>query len=266
MFMCTCIFVGEDQNNSCNKDGSPEKPMKEAEITLPHHKAKRLHLEESLSVNSQDVDERAINLGFHQWLASVTERIHQTMHYQFNGKPQPLVFQIPQDFFNTLLHRLSLGSKKRRLPNSTSAFERTDGLPGTLSKYTWHITNPMHVKRIFDTPEMPLELSQSFVKNADGSYSRFRCPDSPLELNVLDGYGTNWPQAIRPLELRTFLKVGTADQKDTSPLVIEWIPDILPVSRVGELRISFEFGHYGSGQSNCNKNTNSMKGLSKLDS
>ena len=32
------------------------------------------------------MDEHAVTLGFHQWLAGVTERIHQTMHYQFDGK------------------------------------------------------------------------------------------------------------------------------------------------------------------------------------
>lgn len=50
--------------------------------------------------------------------------------------------------------------------------------------------------------QLPLELSQSFVRNADGSYSRFHCPDPPPEP---EGYR---PQAIRPMELRTFLKVG----------------------------------------------------------
>lgn len=35
------------------------------------------------------------------------------------------------------------------------AFVRNDALPlGSFSKYTWHITNLMHVKRIFDTPEV----------------------------------------------------------------------------------------------------------------
>lgn len=104
-----------------------------------------------------------------------------------SGKPEPLVYQIPQDFFNALLHRLSLSSKKRRLPNSTSmktgyiktllskaslfsdkqtlffysvsAFVKNDELhPGAVSKYTWHITNAMHVKRIFDTPEVNIVL------------------------------------------------------------------------------------------------------------
>lgn len=42
----------------------------------------------------------------------------------------------------------------------TSAFVRKDGLPlGTFSKYTWHITNVMQVKRIFDTPEVKYFIS-----------------------------------------------------------------------------------------------------------
>lgn len=39
------------------------------------------------------------------------------------------------------------------------AFVRNDALPlGSFSKYTWHITNVMHVKRIFDTPEVCTHL------------------------------------------------------------------------------------------------------------
>ncbi|XP_029371791.1 uncharacterized protein C2orf42 homolog isoform X2 [Echeneis naucrates] len=242
---------GVQQSASGRVTVPSEKPPPRAEAVSAHHKVKRLRLDDSLSGSSQAVDERTVTLGFHQWLASVTERIHQTMHYQFDGKPQPLVYHIPHEFFNALQHRLSLGSKKRRLPNFTTAFVRNDGLPlGSFSKYTWHITNLMQVKRIFDTPELPLEVSQSFVKNVDGSYSRFRCPEPPPEPELLEGLRTDRPQAIRPMELRTFLKVGPgmADQKEASPFVIEWIPDVLPRCRMGELRISFEFGHQQSGQ------------------
>ncbi|KAK7173811.1 hypothetical protein R3I93_003589 [Phoxinus phoxinus] len=198
--------------------------------------------------SSQPVDETHVSLGFQQWLASVTERIHQTMHFQFDGKPEPLVFHIPQSFFNALQQRLSLGSKKRRLPNYTTTFVRDDALPlGSFSKYTWHITNLMHVKRIFDTPELPLELTQSFVKNSDGSYSLYRCRETPPDPGSDTSHHsrTNKPLAIRPLELRTFLRVGTcaAEQTEPVPFVIEWIPDILPHSQVGELRIKFEYGH-----------------------
>lgn len=35
---------------------------------------------------NQLLDEAQVTLSFQDWLASVTERIHQTMHYQFEGK------------------------------------------------------------------------------------------------------------------------------------------------------------------------------------
>ncbi|XP_068430255.1 uncharacterized protein C2orf42 homolog [Clinocottus analis] len=240
---------GVQQNASSRVVDSSEKPPQQADSVNSHLKTKKLRLDESLSGSTQVVDERTVTMGFQQWLAGVTERIHQTMHYQFDGKPQPLVYHIPQEFFIALQHRLSLGSKKRRLPNLTTALVKNDGLPlGSSSKYTWHITNLMQVKRIFDTSELPLELSQSFVRNADGSYSRFRCPEPPPEPELPEGCRTDRPQAIRPMELRTFLKVGPADQKEAGTFVIEWTPDVLPRCRMGELRIGFEFGHQQSGQ------------------
>lgn len=125
----------------------------------------------------QLLDEAQVTLSFQDWLASVTERIHQTMHYQFDGKPEPLVFHIPQTFFEALQQRISIGSAKKRLPNSTTAFVRKDALPlGTFSKYTWHITNILQVKQILDTPEMPLEITRSFIQNRDGTYELFKCP------------------------------------------------------------------------------------------
>lgn len=33
------------------------------------------------------------------------------------------------------------------------------------------------------------------------------------------------------------------NQVQPTPFLIEWIPDILPISKIGELRIRFEFGH-----------------------
>ncbi|CAN9504359.1 unnamed protein product [Ophioblennius macclurei] len=268
-YACVCAFASDEklasefaafishtssgvQQNSSSKPIVPgEKLLQQVEPVSSVQKVKKLRLENSVSGSAQVVDERAVTMSFHQWLAGVTERIHQTMHYQFDGKPQPLVFHIPLDFFNALQQRLSLGSKKRRLPNFTTAFVRNDSLPlGSFSKYTWHITNILQVKRIFDTPELPLEVTQSFVKNADGSYSHFRCPEPPPEPELPEGLKTDRPQAIRPMELRTFLKVGpgSTEQKEATPFVIEWTPDVLPHCHMGELRIGFEFGHQQSGQ------------------
>ncbi|XP_071435400.1 uncharacterized protein C2orf42 homolog isoform X8 [Pithys albifrons albifrons] len=158
---------------------------------------------------NQVLDESQVSLSFQDWLASVTERIHQTMHYQFEGHPEPLVFHIPQAFFDALQQRISSGSSKKRLPNSTTAFVRRDALPlGTFSKYTWHITNVLQVKQIFDTPELPLEITRSFVQNRDGSYEPFRPPRVEVE-TVGEAFGTPEKQPpLRPLELQTFLKVA----------------------------------------------------------
>ncbi|XP_056364820.1 uncharacterized protein C2orf42 homolog isoform X2 [Oenanthe melanoleuca] len=156
----------------------------------------------------QALDESQVSLSFQEWLGSVTERIHQTMHYQFEGHPEPLVFHIPQSFFEALQQRISSGSGKKRLPNSTTAFVRRDALPlGTFSKYTWHITNVLQVKQIFDTPEVPLEITRSFVQNRDGSYEPFRSPRVEVE-SLAEGHEKQPP--LRPLELQTFLKVEGA--------------------------------------------------------
>lgn len=160
-------------------------------------------------VCGQLLDEAQVTLSFQDWLASVTERIHQTMHYQFDGKPEPLVFHIPQSFFDALQQRISTGSAKKRLPNSTTAFVRKDALPlGTFSKYTWHITNILQVKQILDTPEMPLEITRSFIQNRDGTYELFTCPKVEVE-SIAETYSRVERQPVlRPLELKTFLKVG----------------------------------------------------------
>ncbi|XP_033375282.1 uncharacterized protein C2orf42 homolog [Parus major] len=84
---------------------------------------------------NQVLDESQVSLSFQEWLGSVTERIHQTMHYQnavslFGdafGRPEPLVFHIPQSFFEALQQRISSGSGKKRLPNSTTENRDTGG-------------------------------------------------------------------------------------------------------------------------------------------
>ncbi|OXU25333.1 hypothetical protein TSAR_000436 [Trichomalopsis sarcophagae] len=190
----------------------------------------------------ENVDESNANLSFIRWLSSITERINQTMHFQFDGKPEPLVFHIPQTFFECLRERMSCGARKKRLPNSTTAFVRKDGVPlGTFTKYTWNITNILHVKSIFETPLIPLEITRSFVQNADGSYELYKREETEIDRFKK----TDNTALIKPLELKTFLKVGNTspNQVQPTPFLIEWIPDILPISKIGELRIRFEFGH-----------------------
>lgn len=47
-----------------------------------------------LSAVSQPIDESQVNLSFQDWLAGVTERINQTMHYQFDGEQYAFINSI----------------------------------------------------------------------------------------------------------------------------------------------------------------------------
>ncbi|XP_040583613.1 uncharacterized protein C2orf42 homolog [Lepeophtheirus salmonis] len=194
-----------------------------------------------------EVKDIIIEYSFLEWLASVTERINQCMHYQFDGRPSPLIFHAPQAFFNQLRERISSVSKKTCFLNTTTLV-RKDSLPiGTFIKYSWSITNIFHVKDIFDTDDVPLEITQTFSENKDGTYDVLPPLAQSNKRSLLISNNNN--NSVRSPELKTYLKVGqmSFDCKDTTPFVIEWIPDILPIMKVGELRVKFEYGHNRNG-------------------
>ncbi|XP_071531449.1 uncharacterized protein C2orf42 isoform X3 [Panulirus ornatus] len=195
----------------------------------------------------EPVDENTASFSFLSWLGSVTERINQTMHFGFSGKPEPLVFHMPKLFFDCLMERINARSKKKRLPNQTQQFIRKDAVPlGIFTKYTWKIISDLHVRQIFDIPEMPLEMTRSFIQNRDGTYRLFHYRDD----DSIYAKGSPGHPLLRPQEYKTRLRVGTVSpgQKEPTPFIIEWIPDILPQSFIGELRIKFEFDHLHNGQ------------------
>lgn len=71
------------------------------------------------SASSSGDDGSPSSLQFEMWLASITERINQTMHFGMPGAPDPLVCLIPHSFFDCLRDRISSGGRKKRLPNNT---------------------------------------------------------------------------------------------------------------------------------------------------
>lgn len=197
------------QSTISTKRKRDEKPVNSSSLNLNSIEPRKTKTKSQIVKKYQNIcdelDEANTSLPFIKWLASITERINQTMHFQFDGKPDPLVFHVPQIFFDCLRERISCGGKKKRLPNSTTAFVRKDGVPlGTFTKYTWQITNILHVKSIFETPYIPLEITRSFVQNADGTYELYK-----REETEIDRYKkTNNNALIKPLELKTYLKVG----------------------------------------------------------
>ncbi|KAK7069619.1 hypothetical protein SK128_008038 [Halocaridina rubra] len=195
----------------------------------------------------EPLNENTASFTFMSWLGSVTERINQTMHFGFSGKPEPLVFHMPKLFFDCLMERINGRSKKKRVPNLTQPFLRKDAVPlGRFTKYTWKIVSDVHVRQIFDVPEMPLETTRNFILNRDGTYKLYHRRDE----DNLFAKGSANQAFLQPKEYVTKLRVGLTGigQKDPTPFIIEWIPDILPKSLIGELRIKFEFDHFFNGQ------------------
>lgn len=98
---------------------------------------------------------------------------------------------------------MSAVSAKKRLPNSTLVFMNHDSLPlGTFTRYTWHITNIMLVKKIFETSLVSLKISRSFIKNVDDTYDVFdheKYDNIPIDKSH---------PPIQPNDLKTYLKVG----------------------------------------------------------
>lgn len=44
---------------------------------------------------SEPLDESLVYQPFLEWLASVTERVNETMHYESSGQPSPVIFHVP---------------------------------------------------------------------------------------------------------------------------------------------------------------------------
>ncbi|XP_073970212.1 uncharacterized protein C2orf42 homolog isoform X2 [Rhodnius prolixus] len=201
-------------------------------------------LRKQLHISDEAVDESKVQMTFIEWLASVTERINQTMHFQFDGKPEPLVFHAPHAFFDCFLERLMAPSvivRRKRLPNLVTTFTRKNAPPlGTFYNYTWHISNILHAKAIFDTPLMLLNVKRGFILKADGTYDDIEPCDIQEGVAKREGEAT-----IRPVDFKTYLKIGKTkpDQDVPSVLSIDWTPNVLPISKIGELKITFEYGH-----------------------
>ncbi|XP_063214873.1 uncharacterized protein C2orf42-like [Chroicocephalus ridibundus] len=151
---------------------------------LDHGNARRSSLKKPAVASSlkkqgcnQLLDEAQVTLCFQDWLASVTERIHQTMHYQFE------------------------------------AFVCKDALPlGTSSEDKWHITN---IRQIFYMPEvweggkaaphcpltppplhlLLLEITRSFVQDLEKQPAI-----QPLELKTFLKVG-KWGGKLQPPHL-----------------------------------------------------------------
>lgn len=209
-------------------------------------------------IDSSVSREMSLSVSFYEWLGGVTEMINCSMNYSDNGQPEPLVFLVPQAFFSMMKERIAFGVKKRRLPNEVATVTRTQRPPlGQFLRYTWLINNIIHVKAIFDTPMIALDVTRNFVHCTDTDtyrWSSTTTPPSGHASNQCDSMTSEQQLArigapIQPQHYRTVLKVGCMSQSQTepTPFIIEWMANLLPSSGVGELTLKFQFVHQHNG-------------------
>ena len=105
----------------------------------------------------------------------------------------------------------------------TQAFVQKQVLPmGTFTRYTWLLTNVLHVKQVFDTPLVSLEVSRKFTQSNDGSTFKLVAEENNENCGALN---KKTMKLIRPLEFKTFLKVGqmSSDPRNVTPFTIEYV-------------------------------------------
>ena len=169
----------------------------------------------------------------------------------------PFKFCLLQRFFHSLLQRIQVVGRKKISCSQCSIPHPDLSLPHhKLTKYTYHIYNLNHLKSIFNTPFISLQSTRSFLVNRNGTYQAFQPPESPLQTSSSSCRGPNTsssqqPLLIRPHEFRTVLRVGSSASQPICkpcPFTIEWTPNVLPISKMGELRLKFDFEHIHNGQ------------------
>lgn len=88
--------------------------------------------------------------------------------------------------------------------------------------------------------QFPLKLTRSFISSGPGTYIPSPVPSDLPPTDPL----SNLPK-IKPFELVTYLKVGNTQpwQIEPTPFTLEFVADLLPGTKMGELKIRFEYGH-----------------------
>ncbi|KAF5285689.1 hypothetical protein FQR65_LT13074 [Abscondita terminalis] len=190
------------QIGSSSQNQSMSSKMSHAEIKqIAGHKKSPKTLQR---INSTKLE---TSLHFSDWLTSVTERINQSL---FSNKAECLEnisCYIPTSFFVLLqgkIHSCEVSNNFYIVYQSSSI--------------AYIISNLSFLKKVFDTPQVSLQLVQ-FSKKLDNSFAEQE-------------------------EKVSFLKVGVDKGNDGnfSPFTIRWSSCVLPASHFGKLELTFCIG------------------------
>ncbi|XP_055324128.1 uncharacterized protein C2orf42 homolog isoform X2 [Sitodiplosis mosellana] len=235
-YLCSDGMLFEDlpmevmnENLISNKDHSMES---DDDIYTEHEKMCR-------SLDSTQLE------SYHNWLGSVIEATNLILDFNSDGYPEPLKFSVPHLYFDILRTKFSAGTKKKRLPNLTTVV--TDGRYKNQTMSTWIFSNIKLIKYIFCTKTMELEVVRSFRKTSQNTFEYI--PASELINSEDEVFDNN--RKIRPTVYKTFLKMKSVDKNakfqckssKQGLFIIEWIPNALPISKYGEMRIKLQYGH-----------------------
>jgi len=162
----------------------------------------------------------------------------------------PFLFQ---NYFDVLNNRInSIGRKK--IPVVETTINHPDpSLSGyRLQKYSWSIYNLAHLKLIFNNSLASISTSRSFIANRNGTYQSYEPQDNPMsQSRGSNSSGSSKQPMIRPHDFRTVLRVGVSVCQAVSkqiPFIIEWVPNVLPISRMGQFSLIYECEHIHNGQ------------------
>ncbi|XP_031633462.1 uncharacterized protein C2orf42 [Contarinia nasturtii] len=211
----------------------------------------RIHTENESHTEHEQMCKSLNNIqleSYLNWLDSVIETTNLVLDFNNDGHPEPLKFSVPHLYFEILRTKFSVGTKKKRLPNQTTVI--SNGKYKNLTMFTWIFSNVKQIKHILSTKTMELEVVRSFRKTSQNTFEYIPANDL---INSDDEAVDANNRKIRPTTYKTFLKMKNADSNCQATFqhkankqglfVIEWIPNTLPISKYGEMRIQLQYGH-----------------------
>ncbi|KAK5644459.1 hypothetical protein RI129_005759 [Pyrocoelia pectoralis] len=151
-----------------------------------------------------------VSMQFIDWLSSLTERVNQCITNNKKEGLQALQSYIPLSFFVLLQARIHQDEKLHNFYTCTNS-----------TGITYVVRNTSYLKKVFDTPQVSLQLVQVQEEIITHSHvSRIFIEDKI------------W-----------YLKVGLSEKDGNfTPFTIVWSPSVLPISNFGKMDLIFYVG------------------------
>ena len=173
---------------------------------------------------------------FRQWLLTLTEQLNAAMIFGV-GNLASVTLPVSTDQFRLLLECMKRNSDGRKQCPDYSYVPHPDPANSTkLLKSTYKLHCLTQCKEVLGSPSLPLNPTRTFIL----SNGAFIAQRQPAPHTLREGSGSN--KSFGPTEYSTVMAVLTE-----TPLTIEWLPDVWPVSGTGMVRVLYPYVSYASG-------------------